>query len=333
MQNWLTKFKGVFDISDDLRPGKPEIRIRMREGALVSGINAQSVAAQLRSAYYGKTVSEIQVDEESYEIDVRLTDTDKNSLADLAYFHVTLPDGKQAPLGSVAVLTEDRGYARIAAVNGLRCVTIQGDVDTEMANASEIISKLKKEFMPAFGKKYPEIRTSLEGASKESEKTGRSLMRGFIIGLTGIFILLSFQFRSYTEPLVVMAAIPFAFIGVIWGHIIMGIDMCMPSLMGAISLCGIVVNDSILLVEFIKIRRRQKYDIADAARQASRERFRAVLLTSVTTIAGLIPLLRNEDLIKSQTKLVIFAKLCMIHIMKIQKYSLEIEVKMRAFYE
>jgi len=150
--------------------------------------------------------------------------------------------------------------------------------------------------MPAFGKKYPEIRTSLEGASKESQKTGRSLMRGFIIGLTGIFILLSFQFRSYTEPLVVMAAIPFAFIGVIWGHIFMGLDLCMPSLMGAISLCGIVVNDSILLVEFIKIRRRQKYDIADAARQASRERFRAVLLTSVTTIAGLIPLLMEKSL-------------------------------------
>ena len=296
MQTWFTQFKGVFDISDDLRPGKPEIRIRMREGALVTGLNAQNVAAQLRSAFYGKTVSEIQVNKESYEIDVRLTDADKNSLADLAYFHVTLPDGKQAPLGSVAILTKSRGYARIASVNGLRAVTIQGDVDSEITNAREIMNKLKKDFMPAFGKKYPEIRTSLEGASKESQKTGRSLLRGFIIGLTGIFILLSFQFRSYFEPLVVMAAIPFAFIGVIWGHIFMGLDLCMPSLMGAISLCGIVVNDSILLVEFIKNRRRQKMDIANAARQASRERFRAVLLTSITTIAGLIPLLMEKSM-------------------------------------
>ncbi len=296
MQAWLKQFKGVFDISDDLRPGKPEVRIRMREGALVNGLNAQTVAFQLRSAFYGKTVSEIQVNRESYEIDVRLTDRDKNSLADLAYFHVTLPNGKQAPLGSVAILSQDRGYARIAAVNGLRCVTIQGEVDSQITNANELLNKMKKAFMPAFREKYPDIRYSLEGAAKESRKTGRSLLRGFIIGLIGIFILLSFQFRSYFEPVVVMAAIPLAFIGVIWGHILMGIDLCMPSLMGAISLCGIVVNDSILLVEFIKIHRRQNTTIAIAARRASRERFRAVLLTSVTTIAGLTPLLMEKSL-------------------------------------
>lgn len=296
IQEWLTQFKGVFDVFDDLRPGKPEMRIRMREGALAAGLNAQAAAAQLRSAFYGKTVSEIQVHKESYEIDVRLADADKNSLADLAYFHVTLPDGKQAPLGSVAIITQDRGYARIAAVNGQRCVTIQGDVDSKITNANEIRNKMKKTFMPGFRKKYPEIRFSMEGAAKESKKTGGSLARGFVIGLVGIFILLSFQFRSYFEPLVVMAAIPLAFIGVIWGHILMGLDLCMPSLMGAISLCGIVVNDSILLVEFIKIGRRKNMEIAAAARQASRERFRAVLLTSVTTIAGLTPLLMEKSL-------------------------------------
>ncbi|GBC63683.1 AcrB/AcrD/AcrF family protein [Desulfonema ishimotonii] len=296
MQAWLKQFKGVFDISDDLRPGKPEVRVRIREGAKALGLDARTIASQLRSAYYGKTASEIQVGRESYEIDVRLADEDKNSLADLSYFHVTLPDGKQAPLGSVAKLTRDRGYARIASVDGLRTVTIQGDVDARMANSGEIMTKLKREFMPTFRQNYPGIRTSLEGEAKESAKTGGSLRRGFMVGLVGIFILLSFQFRSYIEPAVVMIAIPFAFIGVIWGHILMGLELCMPSMMGAVSLAGIVVNDSILLVEFIKIRRRQGQAIPDAARHASRERFRAVLLTSMTTIAGLLPLLSEKSL-------------------------------------
>ncbi|HKL22375.1 MAG TPA: efflux RND transporter permease subunit, partial [Tichowtungia sp.] len=186
IQDWLKQFKGVFDLSDDLRPGKPEIRLRMREGAKGLGLNAQMIASQLRSAYYGRTASEIQVGSESYEIDVRLTESDKNSLADLAYFHVTLPDGKQTPLSSVAILEPARGYARIAAVNGLRTVTIQGDVDPRMTNSQQIMGRLQNEFLPLLKRNYPEIRTSLEGESKESAKTGKSLRNGFMIGLVGI---------------------------------------------------------------------------------------------------------------------------------------------------
>ena len=214
---------------------------------------------------------------------------------DLTFFHVTLPDGKQAPLGSVAVLTASRGYARIAAVDGMRTVTVQGDVDSHMTNTSQIMQQLDRTFMPQFRETYPAIRTGLEGESKESAETGGSLTRGFMVGLVGIFILLSFQFRSYIEPVVVMVAIPFAFIGVIWGHIAMGMDLSMPGMMGAVSLAGIVVNDSILLVEFIKKHVRNGVAIAQAARRASRERFRAVLLTSLTTIAGLLPLLSERS--------------------------------------
>jgi multidrug efflux pump subunit AcrB len=295
LQAWLGQFEGVFDLSDDLRPGKPEISIRMREGAKGLGLDAEGVASQLRSAFYGRTASEIQVGRESYEIDVRMRDEDRNSLADLAYFHVTLPDGKQAPLGSVAVLTESRGYARIAAVDGMRTVTVQGDVDSRITNTSQIMKKLNRLFMPEFRKKFPQILTSVEGESKESAETGSSLVRGFLVGLVGIFILLSFQFRSYIEPVVVMVAIPLAFIGVIWGHMFMDLNLSMPGLLGAASLAGIVVNDSILLVEFIKIHVRNGVAVAEAARRASRERFRAVLLTSLTTIAGLLPLLSEKS--------------------------------------
>ncbi|CAB5125828.1 Cation/multidrug efflux pump [Olavius algarvensis associated proteobacterium Delta 3] len=296
LQAWLNQFDGVFDVSDDLRPGKPEVRLRMREGAKALGLDAQTVASQLRSAYYGRTAREIQVGRDSFEIDVRLRDEDKSSLADLTAFHVTLPDGKQAPLESVAEWTSDRGYARIAAVDGMRTVTVQGDVDSRIANTQQIISLMKQEFLPQLRQSHPSVRTSLEGEARESAATGASLARGFAIGLVGIFLLLSFQFRSYLEPVTVMVAIPLAFIGVVWGHLLMGLNLTMPSMMGAVSLAGIVVNDSILLVEFIKIRRRGGQSIADAARHASRERFRAVLITSLTTIAGLLPLLSERSL-------------------------------------
>ncbi len=295
-QNWFSRFKGVFDVFDDLRPGKPEVRIRMREGAASTGLNAQMVASQLRTAYYGKTVSEIQLGPESYEIDVRLRDEDQDSLADLEYFHVTLPGGKQIPIGSVAVLEAGRGYARIARVNGQRTVTVQGNIDPKMANAAELTRIFRKELLPEIEKQFPYVRVAVEGESKESGKTGASMRNGLTVGLIGIFILLSFQFRSYVEPLIVMVAIPFALIGVVWGHMLMGLDLCMPSMMGFISLAGIVVNDSILLVEFIKIKRREGWEISEAACNASRERFRAVLLTSLTTIAGLTPLLSEKSL-------------------------------------
>jgi len=136
----------------------------------------------------------------------------------------------------------------------------------------------------------------MEGERKESAKTAGSMVQRFALGLLGIFLLLSFQFRSYIEPLAVMVAIPLALIGVIWGHLLMGLELSMPSMMGFVSLAGIVVNDSILLVEFLKLRTREGMPVSEAARQASRDRFRAVLLTSLTTIAGLIPLLSERSL-------------------------------------
>ncbi len=296
LQNWLSQFNGVFDLADNLRPGKPEIRVRMKEGAKGLGLDAQTLAGQLRSAYYGTTASEIQVGRESYEIDVRLRDADKDSLGDLSYFYVTLPGGKQVPLEAVADLTQGRGYARISSVDGLRTVTVQGDMDSRIANVKQIMGLITQEYLPGFKEKYPKVRLQLKGESDESAKTEGSLIRGFMIGLLGIFILLSFQFRSYLEPIVVMVAIPFAFIGVIWGHLLMGLDLSMPGILGAVSLAGIVVNDSILLIEFIKIRRRASQDVVQAAILASRERFRAVLLTSMTTIAGLLPLLAERSL-------------------------------------
>ena len=293
---WLSKFRGVLDLCDDLRPGKPEIKMRLREGALSMGLTSQMIAAQLKAAFYGRTADEIQVEQTSYEIDVRMTHNDKDSLGDLDDFYITLPNGRQVPLTEVVHMEYARGYARIARINGQRTVSLKADVDTRNANTAEILEQLNVEFLPNFIKQYPKIRISYSGEIKESATTQSSLARGFLIGLIGIFVLLSFQFRTYSEPFVVMIAIPFAFIGVVWGHLVMGIDICMPSMVGFVSLAGIVVNDSILLVQFLKTRREQGYSPYESASMAGRERFRAVMLTSLTTIAGLIPLLSEKSL-------------------------------------
>ncbi len=296
MQNWLKLYEGVQDVSDDLRIGKPEVQVRLREGATGLGLTAEQLASQLRAAFFGSTAAELQVGDEAYEVDVRLAPTDQDSLGDLEAFRVTLPSGQQVPLGDVAHLEEGRGYARIVRVDGRRAVTVQGDVDTSALNTAELIAELRAELVPSLAERYPQIEVSVEGEAKETATTGRSLTQGLLIGLIGVFVLLSFQFKSYTEPLTVMAAIPMAFIGVVWGHLLMGFDLTMPSMVGFASLAGIVVNDSILLVEFIKLREREGAAPNEAARQASRDRFRAILLTSLTTIAGLLPLLAERSM-------------------------------------
>jgi len=296
LQDWLRNYRGVVDLSDDQRPGKPELRLRLREGSYALGLNASMIASQLRAGFYGSTADEIQLGPESYEIDVSLDDRDKSSLDDLREFRILTGSGDQVPLGSIVTMETTRGVARINRINGQRTVTLTGDVDTEQGNVSQILRDTEAKLMPELRQRYPDIRISLKGQSSESAETGSSMANGFLIGLVGIFILLSFQFRSYIEPLAVMSVIPLALIGVIWGHLLMGLELSMPSMMGAISLAGIVVNDSILLVVFLKMRAREGHPIPKAAKMASRERFRAVLLTSLTTVAGLTPLLAETSL-------------------------------------
>lgn len=296
LQHWLSQYEGVQDISDDLRPGKPELRLKLREGSFALGLDAATIANQLRAGFFGTTADEIQVGSESYEIDVALSDLDKNSLDDLKDFRIVTSSGDQVPLGTVTEIELNRGYARIHRINNRRTVTVIGDVDTQIANAQQVVNDTNNNFIPELLKRYPSVSVQMEGQAAESAETGNSMLRGFTIGLVAIFILLSFQFRSYIEPLAVMAIIPLGFIGVVWGHIIMGLELSMPSMMGAISLSGIVVNDSILLVEFLKLRAREGHTIPEAAKMASRERFRAILLTSLTTVAGLTPLLTEKSL-------------------------------------
>ena len=296
LQNWLRGYPGVSNVMDDLRPGKPEFTLHLKPGAYALGLDAQTIAAQLRGAYQGTELLETTVGLETYEVVVILADESRDELADFDNFPVIHPKtGQTVPLSSVADIVATRSFSRINRINAQRTVTVYGDIDAEINNTRAVFSDLENQYLIDFKQRFPEIKISFEGEIKEGSLTRNSMRNSMLIGLVGVFVLLSLQFRSYVEPVLVMVNIPLAMIGVIWGHIIMGQDITMPSLLGFVSLAGIVVNDSILLVEFVKRHNRDGLKPHDAAAKASHDRFRAVLLTSLTTIAGLTPLLFEQS--------------------------------------
>jgi multidrug efflux pump subunit AcrB len=296
LQNWLSGYPGVSNLMDDLRPGKPEFTLHLKQGAYALGLDAHNIASQLRAAYQGIEILETSVGLETFEVVVILDEKSRDELADFDYFPIIHPQtGQTIPLSNVAEIIASRDYSHIHRINGQRTVTIYGDIDADINNTQAIIQDLQKQYLPLFKTRYPELIVNFEGEVKEGNLTRNSMRNSMLYGLAGVFILLSLQFRSYTEPLLVMANIPLALIGVIWGHLIMGHDITMPSLLGFVSLAGIVVNDSILLVEFVKKHNREGMMPHVAAAKASHERFRAVFLTSLTTIAGLTPLLFEQS--------------------------------------
>ena len=296
LQSYLSQFQGVNGILDDMRPGKEEVIIKLKAGAENYGVDGQTIASQLRSAYFGQTADEIQVGPENIEIQVQLNKQQAGNLQALANFPIILDQNTQIPLSAVATLSSDRSFVRIQRIDAQRTVTVMADVDSHKANGSEIVTNMRATFIPQLLQQYPGLKVDFEGSTKESAKTASSLITGFSIGLFGLFAILSFQFRSYLEPFVVMLAIPLALIGVLWGHWLTGHNLSMPSILGFVSLAGIVVNDSILLVQYIRHHVDDGDSVHESVIKASRDRFRAVFLTSLTTAAGLLPLLLETSL-------------------------------------
>jgi HAE1 family hydrophobic/amphiphilic exporter-1 len=254
------------------------------------------VSSQVRAAFQGLTIDEFPLGSESYEVDLRLAEDDRMHIDDLLQFSITATDGSQIPLPNIADIIEDRGWARINRVERRRAVTITGDVIPGRANAQELLGIAKNEVFAELRRDYPGVSIELEGQNQSTAKTGQSIVRNVLLGMVGVYILLALQFRGYVAPVTVMLVIPSALIGVMFGHYAMGLDLTMPGIVGMASLFGVVVNDSILLVVFIREQRARGIAVHKAAFQAGIERFRPILLTSITTIAGLTPLLTETSL-------------------------------------
>lgn len=296
LQDWIWQYRGVTSVQDDLRPGKRELRVRLNESAEPMSITAAMVADQLRAAYLGSTISQMQVNGQMLEVTAQFADADQGSFNRFDGFKIAAADGSLVPLGVVAEIELGQGFGRINRENGVRTVTIQGTIDTRTANANAIVADTLTRFVPGLLPRYPGVNLDVEGQNAEAGKTQRSMLVGFVVGLIGVFLLLSFLFRSYVEPIVVMLVIPLSLTGSIFGHMAMGLDFSMPSMLGYVALAGVVVNNSILLVDFVKHESGSGRSVAEAASRAVRARFRAMLLTSLTTVAGLMPVLLETSL-------------------------------------
>lgn len=296
LEDWLWRYRGVTSVMSDLRPGKRELQVRLSDAAAPMGITAAMVADQLRAAYSGLTISEMQVDGDVLEVTAQFGAAALADLDRFQSFDVYRADGTAVPLNVVADISTGTGYNRINRENGRRTVTVQGTIDTGIANANAIVADTLARFAPDFLLNHPGITLDVEGQNAEAGQTQQSMVKGFVVGLIGVFLLLSFLFRSYVEPLVVMLIIPLSLTGAIFGHMAMGLDFSMPSMLGYVALAGVVVNNSILLVDFIKNEHGGATTVAEAASTAARARFRAIFLTSLTTVAGLTPILLETSL-------------------------------------
>ncbi|MBB3207774.1 multidrug efflux pump subunit AcrB [Rhodopirellula rubra] len=289
-QQWMSQFAGVYNFNIDLRPGKQEIRLHLKPDAVALGLNVQAMASQLSAAFQGAKISDIQAGVDQYEINVQLAPDSRDTLESFLDFQFILAGGTQVPLESVADLETTYGWSKISRVDGWRTVTLIADTDTDVVNTSNLMREFRAELVPELVSKHSDLMVTLGGEAERSSETGNSMASLFLMGLFGVYAILSFQFESWLEPLIVMAAIPMSLMGMIFGHMGMGMDISMPSLIGFVSLAGIVVNDSILLVQFLKKERSEGKPSYESARNASRLRFRAIMLTSMTTMVGLLPL-------------------------------------------
>jgi HAE1 family hydrophobic/amphiphilic exporter-1 len=253
------------------------------------------IARQLRQGFYGEEALRIQRGKDDVKVQVRYAETDRRSLYAIEQARVRTPDGRQIPLTEVAETTSSRAYSLIRRVDRKRVITVSSDIDEDVGNASQIVDDLKAAFLPRLIEHYPGLRYDLEGQEKRTQESLDSLKKGFTLALMAIFLLLATQFRSYVQPVIIMMAIPFGLIGAIAGHLVMGLAFTIISIFGIVALSGIVVNDSLILIDFINRAHRDGMSVVEAVVASGRSRFRPVLLTSVTTIAGLFPLLLERS--------------------------------------
>ena len=287
----IAKYPGTFDITDNFRPGKMEKRIHIKKGAKSLGITMADIATQIRQAYYGDEVLKIQRGKDDIKVMVRYSQKERESEASIDELRIRTRDGREIPLNQVADIEMRRGYSTIQRVERKRIITVISDINEDIANAREIVEDLKINYLDTLVNRFPGVTYDLEGQAKRTEESIESLKLGFSLAAMVIFLLLASQFRSYIQPVIIMTAIPFGLIGAIVGHYLMNLDITMISIFGIVALSGIVVNDSLILIDFINSEVRKGSKVFDSVIEAGQNRFRPVLLTSVTTVAGLFPLL------------------------------------------
>jgi multidrug efflux pump subunit AcrB len=290
----LAQYQGVFDIQDSFQEGKPEIKLRLKPEAELLGISTQDLGRQVRDAFFGAEAQRVQRGREDVRVMVRYPSAERHSPQSLHNMRIRTPDGAQVPFVSIAEVETGLGYASIDRVDRRRIINVRADINKELGNIGEIKTDLVA-YLDELLAQYPLVDYSLQGEFREQQEVNANIRFGILFILFGIYTMLAIPFRSYAQPLIVMAVIPFSVIGAIAGHMIMGYNLTAHSIMGMLALGGVVVNDSLVLVDWTNRRVREGMPIAEAVRNGGVARFRAIMLTSLTTFVGLLPLMFEQS--------------------------------------
>ncbi len=296
LRNALQAYQGVHDVSDSYRGGKQEVKLVMLPEAHNLGLSGIDLARQVRQAFYGEEVQRLQRGREDMKVMVRYPESERRSLGDLENMRIRSSDGREVPFSSVAEVELGVGNSSIVRENGKRVIRVLADVDRTVISPEEILASLESSVIKDLLEQYPGMDYGLAGEAEEANEAMAGLIFSSAMALLVIYALLAIPLKSYLQPLVIMSVIPFGFMGAVIGHFILGWDLIFFSLLGIVALSGVVVNSSLVMVDYINRRRREGKPLLLAVSTAGVARFRPIVLTSVTTFVGLIPLIATSSL-------------------------------------
>ncbi len=292
----LAEYPGVVDITDSFRGGKPEIKLAVTSEGEALGLTLQDLGRQVRQGFFGEEAQRIQRGRDDIRVMVRYPEQARRSLGDLERMRIRTPNGDEAPFSTVASAGMGRGFATITRVDRNRAINVQAEVDESIVTGGEVIESLDTGFLQQLMARYPDIRYSFEGDEADFAESMEGLNKGFGAAMFVMFALLAIPLKSYIQPIIVLGAVPFGMVGAIWGHLLFGMPVSFLSMCGMVALAGVVVNDGLVLVNFINAYARRFGSLNEAVRAAGVARFRPILLTSLTTAAGVTPLILEKSL-------------------------------------
>ncbi|CAN5116002.1 efflux RND transporter permease subunit [soil metagenome] len=294
----LANYRGVIDIADNNLAGKRELELFIKPSAEALGLRLIDLSRQVRQGFYGEEAQRLQRGRDEVKVMVRYPKDERENLASLERMKIRLPDGSEIPFSEVATVAYGRGYATIDRADRRRAITITADIDPNVpdANANQVVAGLEEGVLREVRSKYPGVTYSFEGEQKDQRDSVAEIGIGFVLSLLGMYVLMAVPLRSYIQPAIIMTVIPFGIVGAIIGHIIMFTELSIMSMCGIVALAGVVVNDSLVLVDYVNRERALGHPVIQAVREAGARRFRPILLTSLTTFGGLLPMLVETDL-------------------------------------
>ncbi|UUO24103.1 efflux RND transporter permease subunit [Colwellia sp. M166] len=299
----LNSLKGIGDVNDSRQTSAKEVQFELKPLAYSLNLTLAEIASQVSYSFYGLEAQRILRDSEEVKVMVRYPLAQRSSIGHVDDVMIQAPNGAELPLSELAVITLQDGVTRIRRENGNRTINVWASVDAEQVEPFKVANDIRDNFIPELIKKYPQVKSEVTGSIQEEMEGADSQLRDFIISSLIIFSLLAIPLKSYAQATMIMVVIPFGIIGAVLGHFMLGMDLSALSVMGILAAAGVVVNDSLVMVDYVNNARKRGVHLKDAVMHAGTKRFRAILLTSITTFIGLVPIIFFE--VSAQAQIVI----------------------------